>query len=422
MKTIAILGGGVSGLVSAYASLLRGQNVILQEEKDRLGGMIQTIETKYGLVETAANGLLNSHKVEQLIQELDLKVTHHNKASKRRFFWVDGNLRRIPVSFFSLVRGGLGFFFKNAKPFDSETMESWAIRIFGEKFAQRIIEPALGGIYATPLSLMDPRMVFSKFSWKEGDSLFRNFKSGKKNPKPITKGLISFEKGMQELTSALQNRMLDHPNMEVNLNTKSMSLSEFRRNRKLDELKVCMPLSSVYDYLLSDPTSKIFLDQFKISKPKYYSIATITRFSVESIFTKPGFGVLFPRSENVVANGVLSNDSIFPNRIMKQGIHSETWIYSGDWVEGITEEELKARMEEDRTKLLGHKENTPALDTFSKIWKESFPIYNEELYRFNLCLDEIENFHAREEKPVRFLGNYRRGIGLRSLIESAMED
>ncbi|MCC5816279.1 MAG: NAD(P)-binding protein, partial [Leptospira sp.] len=146
MSHILIIGGGISGLVSAYSELKKGNQVTLKEEKDRLGGMLHTLTTPYGLVETAANGLLNSAKVEQLIEDLGLQITYHNKASKRRYFYINGKLRRLPISWKSGIRGLAGFFFKNAKPLDEETMEEWSNRIFGEEITYNLIEPALGGI------------------------------------------------------------------------------------------------------------------------------------------------------------------------------------------------------------------------------------------------------------------------------------
>lgn len=421
-SNVMIIGGGISGLVNAYSDLKQGKIVTLRDEKSRLGGMIQTLETPFGLVETAANGLLNSYVVENLIQELGIKITHHKKASKRRYFFINGKMRRIPVSIFSAIRGLMGVLLVNAKPKSNETMEEWGNRIFGSKLTYNLVEPALGGIYATPLSSMDPRSVFSKLPFETGKSLFQNFRTLSRKPKPKIRGLISFEKGMQDLVSALVNRIQDNPNMKIELNQKPIQIDKFRSDKSLDELKICLPISSAYHYCQSDPTCRVFLEKFNISQPSYYSVASITRFSNESIFSKPAFGVLFPKDQGIKANGILSNDSIFPNRILEPGLYSETWIYSGDWLNDITETELSSILEEDRKKLLRKSKNySPAKAVYSKIWKDSFPVYDKKLYDFNQCLDEIEEFHNRENRPIRFYGNYRRGIGLRSLIESAMD-
>jgi protoporphyrinogen/coproporphyrinogen III oxidase len=422
MGNILIIGGGISGLVSAYSELKKGNRVTLREEKDRLGGMIHTLTTPHGLVETAANGMLNSAKVEQLIEDLGLNITHHNKASKRRYFYIDGKLRRLPFSLKSGIRGFMGFFFKNAKPLDEETMEEWSNRIFGEEITYNLIEPALGGIYSTPLSKMSPEMVFSNFSLQEDRSFFKAIKSRKKLKKPKIRGLVSFQNGMQELVDKLKNYLEQDPNCTIELNTNAINLGKIRSEKIYDQVVICLPIQSSYKLCHSDTASKVFLEKYDIQEPNYHSIATLTRFSEESIFSKPAFGVLFPKNSRIKANGVLSNDSIFPGRTLKKGIFSETWIYSGDWLKETNEGTLQSILEEDRTLITKTNQNKNSIAVYTKKWIDSFPVYDENLLKFNTCLDEIEEYHSKNHKPIRFLGNYRRGIGLRSLIENAMND
>lgn len=426
MEQILVIGGGISGLVSAYHELKKGNQVTLREEKERLGGMIQTLTTPFGLVETAANGLLNSYLVENLIQDLKLNITHHKSASKRRYFFIHNQPKRIPVSFRSGIKGLAGFLFKNATPLDEETMEEWSNRIFGEEITYNLIEPALGGIYATPLSKMSPLMVFSRFDLQSNKSFFRSLLGKKKNPKPKARGLISFQSGMQELVDGLVTYLEQNKNCTIELNSNSTKLAKIRSDKTFNRVKFCLPIQATYKLCLSDTASKVFLEKHGSREPDYHSIATLTRFSSHPLFAKPAFGMLFPKGSPIQANGVLSNDSIFPGRTLKQGVHSETWIYSGDWLKSTGEPTLKSILEKDRLQVLENsahinKENVNhPLAVYTKIWKDSFPVYNSNLLRFNECLDDIEAFHESQGTSIQFLGNFRRGIGLRSLIENAM--
>lgn len=416
-----ILGGGVSGLVNAYAGTKRGEPTTLIDTKDKLGGMIHTIQTPYGLVEKAANGLLNSYAVEQLIHELGLKATYHTKAAKRRFFYVGGNWKRLPLPIPSLVRTAYRAFTKNAQPLNPENMLQWASRVLGEDTAKFLIEPALGGIYASPLELMDPRMVFSMIDFSRPGSLVSRARaSRKKKPKPTVRGLISFAGGMQELVDGLVDAV--GSKIDLRLGAKPFRLSEFRKDNSWSEVKICLPIQSVYKLLQEDSFTKPFLETFSLAEPKLYSVATLTRFSKDPLFPKPAFGGLFPRGEGVRANGVLSNDSIFPGRTIEPGLFSETWIYSGDFLKTTSESQLREILEEDRAVATGRRTDPVAKDAvFSTIWLDAFPIYGQELWDFNLCLDAIEQESAKQGKPIRFYGNYRRGIGLRSLIEAGLE-
>ncbi|MCC5814580.1 MAG: hypothetical protein JJT78_07480, partial [Leptospira sp.] len=319
------------------------------------------------------------------------------------------------------IRGLAGFFFKNAKPLDEETMEEWSNRIFGEEITYNLIEPALGGIYSTPLSKMSPEMVFSNFSLHEDRSFFKAVKSRPKSQKPKIRGLISFQNGMQELVDKLSTYLEADKNCTIELNTNSINLAKIRSEKIYNAVRICLPIQSAYKLCFSDTASKVFLEKHSIQEPNYHSIATLTRFSEESIFSKPAFGVLFPKNSPIKANGVLSNDSIFPGRTLKEGIFSETWIYSGDWLKDTNEIALQSILEEDRIKIMKKGLMNKSIAVYSKKWIDSFPVYDDNLLNFNACLDEVEEYHSTNHKPVQFYGNYRKGIGLRSLIENALK-
>jgi oxygen-dependent protoporphyrinogen oxidase len=419
MNTITIIGGGVSGLVTAYSALKKDQSVRIIDSKDKLGGMIHTKKTEYGLVETAANGMLNSYTVEQLIEELGRSITHHQKASKRRYFYIKGKWKRIPISFTALLQSAFGVFFKNATPIEDETFQDWSYRIFGKRTTNHLVEPALGGIYASPLSIMDTRMVFSKMNFGNKRSLYKAAKSKEKKLKPKVRGLISFAGGMQEFIDALISQVSSKA--IIQLNSKNIQLSDYLGKSDTSEIRICLPLGSAYKLCIEDEFCKSFLNKYNIKKPELYSVASITRFSVDPLFPKPGFGVLFPRGQGIQANGVLSNDSIFPGRTIQDGLHSETWIYSGESILDKSEADLIQQVEVDRRKCTG-RDSSPynKNSVFCTIWRDAFPIYNKELRVWNQCLDEIESASVQTKTRIKFLGNYRRGIGLRSLIESAM--
>ena len=64
LKKIKIIGGGVSGLFAAYNLIKLGHEVEIFEKSNRVGGLIQTLHLDWGVVETAANGVLNSRKLQ----------------------------------------------------------------------------------------------------------------------------------------------------------------------------------------------------------------------------------------------------------------------------------------------------------------------------------------------------------------------
>ena len=59
MRSVTVVGGGISGLATAYYLSLAGIPVEIVERSDRLGGLIATHRTPHGPVETAAIAMKN---------------------------------------------------------------------------------------------------------------------------------------------------------------------------------------------------------------------------------------------------------------------------------------------------------------------------------------------------------------------------
>ena len=62
MKNVTVIGGGFSGMATAYYLASAGIGVTLLEKENRLGGMIGTLHTDQGSVELAASGIRSSLK------------------------------------------------------------------------------------------------------------------------------------------------------------------------------------------------------------------------------------------------------------------------------------------------------------------------------------------------------------------------
>jgi len=417
--SVLIVGGGISGLISAYSCMKQGLKVTLIEKSDRLGGMLQTTETEFGPVERAANGLLNSVEIEELLHDLKLNPIQPKPSSKKRYFLIGNKIRQIPISFFSIIRLIYGFLFINANPMEDESIRNWSIRIFGKEATSNLIEPALGGIYASELKDMDPKMAFSSFLWKNGDSVFTNLKNSRKKPKVKlkNKGTISFSKGISELTGALVESIKNK--IKIHTNTEIISLDQLKKDYPDHRIIFCTNLQSTYRILNSTENHSHELRERNIGKIPLLSVSTITCFVKKPLLEKPGFGILFPKNRGIAANGVLLNDFIFDGRVFDKDIHSETWIYAGEFSDHLTEEAIVDLVKQDRMKInRSHEEQI--ISVYPKVWRQSFPVYGNELLRFNQYLDEIEK-ETLPSRSIRFLGNYRYGIGLKGLIESALK-
>ena len=101
MPAVAIIGGGISGLTSAFyiSKALPGCTVTLFEEENRLGGKIKSEKHHGFLFEHGPNGFMDSRQeMLDLCNELGLneQMIKSNDASAERLILKEGKLKRLP--------------------------------------------------------------------------------------------------------------------------------------------------------------------------------------------------------------------------------------------------------------------------------------------------------------------------------------
>src|SRR5947207_12717797 len=149
MQTINVVGAGFSGLTTAYFLTKHGFQVRIFEKTDRAGGLIHTIRSAHGLVETAANGLLNSARLEAMCTDIGVPLLPTRRDGRRRFIF-RGRPRQLPLNVSDVFNLGvrLAVNAANLRPRQFETIAEWGRRVLGKGVTNYLLAPALGGIYA----------------------------------------------------------------------------------------------------------------------------------------------------------------------------------------------------------------------------------------------------------------------------------
>src|SRR5712692_7196408 len=106
METITVVGAGFSGLVTASYLVKEGFKVRILERSGRAGGLIQTIRTEHGLVETAANGFLNSARLEAMCVDVGVPLQATRREARARFIF-RGRPKRLPVTVTDVLNLGV---------------------------------------------------------------------------------------------------------------------------------------------------------------------------------------------------------------------------------------------------------------------------------------------------------------------------
>src|SRR5882762_8386133 len=194
---VKVVGAGFSGLVTAYYLVKEGFKVQVVERKSRPGGLIQTIQTEHGPVETAANGIRNSARLEAMCADLGVPLQATRREARARFIY-RGQPKRFPLSGPEVLK--LGFRFaasaSSLRPRPFETIVDWGQRVIGVGATEFFLAPALSGIYAGDPERLSASLVFGQAALPAHLQTTRPLR-------PKIRGTVAPLCGMQQLIDGL---------------------------------------------------------------------------------------------------------------------------------------------------------------------------------------------------------------------------
>ena len=386
-KKIHIIGAGLSGLFSAYAFLKAGFSVVIYEQSDRCGGLIQTHHLNWGLVETAANGLIYTRHVEMMFEDLGLHAQPMQKEFKKRFIFKKSP-RQWPLSIAGTFRLLWGFFYRpEIQP--EESVRSYGVRRFGQEATEFLIEPALLGVFGASTNDLDARLI-------------KNYFFGGPQLKPLNqniKGTVAPEMGMGQLVEGLR-LWLEKNGATFILNKKITSIDLVQMQNEQCVLATEATTAAELLREISPEHSE------SLKGVEFRPLSSLT-VQYKEVLPLKGFGCLFPLKEKFNSYGVLFNNCIFKNRSEKD---SATWILPDAT---SSEAQLLNQIALDAKRVFGF-QPTVENDSLTR-WPKALPLYNKNLASFLKLL---------KQKPIRnidLIGNYTGMIGLAKILSQAFE-
>ncbi len=391
MKELRIIGAGFSGLTLAYYVLKKDSKIkiTILDANPHVGGVLQSEATQYGVVERAANAILDSEDLRALAVDIDLELIEAAPGIKRAYFFRQGKLKAWPLTLLESVnffRKAIFAFSRKSRivPTEQETLEHWGQKNLGRSATQYLVDPAINGIYAAPISQLSATLILKRFFEK-------NFK--KKTKKKI-QSVAPFE-GMQALTIKLKN-YLEKNGVTFHF-AKSFSVDD--HEEKMLPSVFCGSLAAAQDFLKGIVSCPSFFHL------KMIPVSTSTLFFEKKI-PQQSFGLLYPRCEKRLFLGTLLNSYVYPTRYTQ---HSETWIRS----EIKSEEATLKEIYQERLDIF--QESNTALMSLQTNWKQGLPYYNLELEAF--LTKEWPKVKLDLEKRRIFLhGNYLGQLGLSQIL------
>lgn len=429
-KKIVIIGGGISGLTTAYLLKKKGFSVTVFERSDSVGGNVQTIERDGYTVEQGPNSLLKSPRLVDLVKLLKLedKVIAADSAAQKRYILSGGKLEAMgPKSFingyfslktiFSLLREP----FVRSKSPENESVAEFVSRRISPEFLDKAIDPFVSGVYAGDPGNLSMRSAFPKLYEMErdfGSLIMGAFRRKSEKADPDFPRTFSFHGGLKTLIEALAAEIgggikLSSPVKEF----EETSNGKFLINSgEFDAIVISTPAFAAADLIAGRDAELAKL----LSEVSYPQVAVVVM-GFKSVNIKKvldGFGFLIPSSEKRPILGTLFHSAVFPERSPKGFQLLMTFVggvRSGDKLDEKSDEELKTLVLEQLGEILGVSGDP---DFFHiKRWKKAIPQYR---VGYEKVMERVADFEKRHP-GIYFCSNFYRGISMSDCVKNAFE-
>lgn len=238
MATVAIIGGGITGLSAAHylEKLKQDQNLeldlVLIEGEAQLGGKIRTVDNGEFIMETGADSIVARHaSVLQLVEELGLQDRVVYNGTGISYLYANNKLHAIPADsvfgipmdkkalFSSTLVSEQGklealkdFESKNEKFTRNSSLGEFLKAFLGDELVEKQIAPVLSGVYSGSLDDLTlattlPYLVDYKNDY---GSIIKGFEANKAHFQgAANKKFISFDGGMAVLIDRLEETLHD---------------------------------------------------------------------------------------------------------------------------------------------------------------------------------------------------------------------
>jgi protoporphyrinogen/coproporphyrinogen III oxidase len=442
-----IIGGGLSGLSLAYYLNQQAQSIHLIESGSRLGGVIESVEEQGFLTESGPNTFPSSAEaLVTLCHDLSLNPQPTSKAAKSRYLFLEGQM--VPVKADPISFATSGILSASAmlklmtepllKSVPSEEMDNLTVaEYFRKKLSQewvdKLITPALSGIYAgdpekmgfaatmpllqdweTEMKSLLLGAVKKAFTPKVGSSAKRPYQ------------LFSLPGGLQTLIKSLEQAL---PTTSVSLQTQvdSLLFEDHVWTVKLKDSSQCLKARNVAlacpAYVSAHLLRPLSADASQLLNQIPYAPLTVLHLGFEKEqFQLPvnGFGCLVPRkytgANPVSLLGCIFTSSLFPDRAPEHQNLFSCFI-GGDLQPDDTnlpDEILINRTEQDISRLFYQPK---ALSSYQRLirYPQAIPQYRPghlgRLKQIDAALESIPGLHV--------LGNAYRGVSLNDCVKHA---
>lgn len=446
---VAVVGGGVSGLATAYYAA-RGTggdlDVVVLEAAGRLGGKVFTQQVVGHPVDTGPDALLvRVPAMQALLDELGLTPSVVGPGVQGAFVWSRGRLRALPPSTMfgvpqkllplvrsgllspvGLARAGLDLVLPRTAAVDGgdPSIAQLLRPRFGTEVFERLVDPLLGGVHAGRAELLSARSAVPQVVdlAERSRSIYlggRRPPGNAAGPAPTGPALVTLEGGLGRLTDGL-----------------AAHLDDVRPGVGVDELR--RGPDGSYRLQLSDG-SHLTADAVVLATPAfetsrllaelapdaataastvpYADVASLTLVYPKAAVTRAldGTGFLVPPVEQLLLVGCSWLPAKWPHLADPSTVLIRAMVgrYGDQAFTALDDEQLVARVHEELARIMGMA--APPQEAHVQRWPRAMPQYTvghqSRLDRIDAATTQLPGLHVT--------GAAYRGVGIASCVANA---
>ena len=455
-KRIAIVGGGISGLATAYQLAREGVEFVLFESSERLGGIVETVHRQGFVIECGPDSWVTEKPwARELAVELGLEdqIISSNDQWRRTYVQLgderltrlvpipDGMRMMVPARWGPLLESPLFSWqarlaylrepkraaeLKASAPAQDESVADFVRRHFGEEVAGTIAGPLLAAVFGGNIARLSVRAVmpaFVRMEAEEGSLIQAVQRRAQQTPQAIFTTLAG---GLETLIDRLVSRLgptslrLRQPVLQVERDGEGWRLTTGGGMDRFDSVVLATP-PQVTRALLQPLNSHGARMAGLVPKQATSAIVVALGFTAAQagrLRIPRGFGFVVPPvfdNANPKAQPLLACTFVhqkFPGRVPEGAVLLRAFFggRSGDALLGEADDQLIERARLQLSRVLGPL--PAAAETVVRRWPQSLPQYEvghlERMTELESIMNEIPGLHL--------VGSAYHGVGLPDLI------